>query len=241
MIVGLYTGASSMVSQADYQAIIARNLANINTVGYKKNVAVFQSYISPQDKNQSSPKGTGSSIGTVATDFSEGRLEYTGNNLDISIKGEGFFTVRTSDGIRYTRKGQFTLSRDMKIMTQEGWYLLSGGNEIQLPPNTKNITVKSNGIIVADGKEMGKVSVVTIPNLKSLESVGGSAYKLSDKAEQPDESTDFEIAQRYLEKSNVEAIDEMVNMIANMRGYQVGYRTTDSIDETLKKLINLAT
>lgn len=240
MIVGLYTGASSMVSQADYQAVIARNLANINTVGYKKNVAVFQSYISSQDKNQTSAKGTGSSIGTVATDFSEGGLEYTGNNLDISIKGEGFFTVRTNDGTRYTRKGQFTLSRDMKIVTQEGWYLLSNGNEIQIPPNTKDITVKSNGIIIADGKEIGKVSVVTIPNLKNLEPVGGSAYKLPDKAEQPEESTDFEIAQRYLERSNVNAIDEMVNMIANMRGYQVGYKTTDSIDETLKKLINLA-
>ncbi len=240
MIVGLYTGASSMVSQADYQAIIARNLANINTVGYKRNVAVFQSYISSQDKNQTSVNGTGTSIGEVATDFSQGRMEYTGNNLDISIKGEGFFTVRTNDGDRYTRRGQFTLSRDMKIVTPEGWYLLNNGNEIQLPPNTKNITVKSNGAVVADGKEMGKISVVTIKNVSTLEPVGGSAYKLPDTAEQPEESTDFEIAQRYLEKSNVEAIDEMVNMIANMRGYQVGYKVTDSIDETLKKLINLA-
>lgn len=241
MIVGLYTGASNMTSQADYQAVIARNLANINTVGYKKQVAVFQSYISSPDKNQSSAKGVGSSIGTPATDFSQGALEYTGNDLDISIKGEGFFTVRTENGIRYTRKGQFTLSRDMKIVTPEGWYLLDNGGEIVVPPNTKNITVKSNGAVMADGKELGKISVVTIPNKKDLESVGGSAYKLSDKAKQPEDSTDSEIAQHYLEKSNVNAIDEMINMIANMRGYQTSYKVTDSIDESLKKLIRLAT
>ena len=100
MIAGLFTGASSMVSQGDYQAVIARNLANVNTAGYKKNVAVFQSYISsPNDTGQTNTaKGTGSSLGTIATDFSQGMLEYTGNDLDISIKGDGFFTVQASDG-----------------------------------------------------------------------------------------------------------------------------------------------
>ena len=102
-------------------------------------------------------QGTGSSLGTIATDFSQGMLEYTGNDLDISIKGEGFFPVKTNDGsVLYTRKGQFMLSRDMKIVTPEGWYLLGAGGEIQLPQNAKSITIKGNGGIVADGKEIGK-------------------------------------------------------------------------------------
>ncbi|MFN3531114.1 MAG: flagellar basal-body rod protein FlgF [Candidatus Brocadia sp.] len=242
MIVGLYTGASGMVSQGDYQTVIARNLANINTVGYKKNVAVFRSYISDaQTEDQNANRGVGSSLGTVATDFSQGTLEYTGNDLDFSIKGSGFFTVKTEDGVRYTRKGQFMLSRDMKIITPEGWYLLGQGGEIQLPQNTKSITIKENGNISADGKEIGKIKVVTISDLTTLEPTGGCAYKLSDNAQEPEDSTDFKIAHRYLEQSNVNAIDEMVNMIANMRGYQSGYKVTDSIDETLKKLIKLAT
>ena len=244
MIVGLYTGASSMVSQGDYQAVIARNLANINTAGYKKNVAVFQSFISGasnQDQTNTT-KGTGSSLGTIATDFSQGMLEYTGNDLDISIKGEGFFPVKTNDGsVLYTRKGQFMLSRDMKIVTPEGWYLLGNGGVIQLPQNAKSITIKGNGGIVADGKEIGKIRIVKVSNLSALESVGGCAYKVSDNASKPEDSADFEIASRYLEKSNVIAVDEMVNMIANMRGFQVGHKVTDSIDETLKKLIQLAT
>src|SRR3989339_1926532 len=244
MIVGLFTGASSMVSQGDYQAVIARNLANINTTGYKKNVAVFQSYISsPNDKGQTNTTtGTGSSLGTIATDFSQGMLEYTGNDLDISIKGDGFFTVQASDGsILYTRKGQFVLSRDRKIVTADGWSLLGNGGEIQLPQNAKSVTIKGNGSIVADGKEIGKIRIVKVSKLSTLESVGGCAYKLSDNAPQPEDSTDAEIANRYLEKSNVNAVDEMVNMIANMRGFQVGHEVTDSIDDTLKKLIQLAT
>lgn len=244
MIVGLYTGASSMVSQGDYQAVIARNLANINTAGYKKNVAVFQSFISStsnQDQTNTTTS-TGSSLGTIATDFSQGMLEYTGNDLDISIKGEGFFTVKANDGsVLYTRKGQFMLSRDMKIVTPEGWYLLGAGGEIQLPQNAKNITIKGNGSITADGKEIGNIRIVKVSKLSTLESVGGCAYKVSDNVSKPEDSADFEIASRYLEKSNVNAVDEMVNMIGNMRGFQVGNKVTDSIDETLKKLIQLAT
>ena len=244
MIAGLFTGASSMVSQGDYQAVIARNLANINTVGYKKNVAVFQSYLSGTNAEgqNNTAKCTGSSLGTLATDFSAGMLQYTGNDLDISIKGEGFFTVKANDGsVLYTRKGQFMLSRDMKIVTPDGWSLLGNGGEIQLPQNAKSVTIKGNGSIVADGKEIGNVRIVNVSKLSTLESVGGCAYKLSDNAQPPEDTTDFEIANHYLEKSNVNAVDEMVNMIANMRGFQVGQKVTDSIDETLKKLIQLAT
>lgn len=242
MIVGLYTGASGMTSQGDYQTVIARNLANVNTVGYKKNVAVFQSYISgAQTKGQNTVKGAGSSLGTIGTDFSQGVMEYTGSDLDFSIKGDGFFVVKTTDGVRYTRKGQFMLSRDMKIITPEGWYLLGLSGEIQLPQNVKTIAIKENGSISVNGKEIGKVKVVTVSDPTTLEAIGGCAYKLSDNAQEPEVSTDGKIAHRYLEKSNVNAIDEMVNMIANMRGYQSGYKVTDSIDETLKKLIKLAT
>ncbi len=242
MIVGLYTGASSMVSQGDYQAVIARNLANINTTGFKKNVAVFQSYVTAaQKKGQNTARGVGSSLGTIATDFSQGALEYTGSDLDIAIKGNGFFVVKANDGVRYTKKGQFMLSRDMKIVTPEGWYLLGKGGEIQLPRNAKDITVKEDGGISAGGKEIGKIKVVTVADPATLEPTVGCAYKLSDNAQEPEDSTDFKIAHRFREQSNVNAIDEMVNMIANMRGYQSGYKVTNSIDETLKKLIKLAT
>ena len=167
MIVGLFTGASSMVSQGEYQAVIARNLANVNTAGYKKNVAVFQSYISSatNEGQTSTATGAGSSLGTIATDFSQGMLEYTGNDLDISIKGEGFFPVKANDGsVLYTRKGQFMLSRDMKIVTPEGWYLLGSGGEIQLPQNAKIITIKGMEASLPMARKLGRSALLKFLN-----------------------------------------------------------------------------
>lgn len=241
MIVGLYTGASSMVSQGNCQEIIARNLANVNTAGYKKAVPVFQTYLSKmQEGGVTSKKGTGNTL-DESIDFSSGSLEYTGNDLDMAIKGDGFFAVQTEDGVRYTRKGQFTLSGDMKIVTHEGWPLMGNGGEIQLPKGAQSITIKANGGVSVDGKEIDKVKVMEIPNLTNLESVGGCLYKLSSKASEPEISTGAEIAHRSVERSNVNAVDEMVTMIANMRGFQSGSKVTESINQTLEKLIKLAT
>ena len=242
MIVGLYTGASSMVSQGNCQEVIARNLANVNTAGYKKAVPVFQSYLLKiQEGDTTRMKGSGNKLGKDSTDFSSGSLEYTGNDLDMAIKGDGFFAVQTEDGVRYTRKGQFTLSGDMKIITHEGWPLMGNGGEIQLPKGAQSITVKANGGVSVDGKEIDKVKVMEIPNLTNLESVGGCLYKLSSRASEPEISTKAEIAHRSVERSNVNAVDEMVTMIANMRGFQSGSKVTESINQTLEKLIKLAT
>ncbi len=242
MITGLYVGASSLVSQGNAQEIIARNLANVNTVGYKKAVPVFQAYLfNMQEGDVTSKKGIGNKLGNEAIDFSSGSLEYTGNDLDMAIKGDGFFTVQTEDGVRYTRKGQFTLSRDMKVVTHEGWPLMGNGGEIQVPKGAQSITVKANGGFSVDGKEIDKVKVVEIPNVTDLESVGGCLYKLSDRASEPEISTRAEIAHHHIEKANVIAVDEMVTMIANMRSYQAGSKVTESINQSLEKIINLAT
>ncbi|MBI5306933.1 MAG: flagellar basal-body rod protein FlgF [Planctomycetes bacterium] len=240
MITGLYVGASSLVSQGNCQEIIARNLANVNTVGYKKAVPVFQAYLSKiQEGNVTNKKGIANTL-DESIDFSSGSLEYTGNDLDMAIKGDGFFAVQTEDGIRYTRRGQFALSRDMKIVTHEGWPLMGNGGEIQVPKGAQSITVKANGGISVDGKEIDKVKVVEIPNVTDLESVGGCLYKLSDSASEPEISTRAEIAHHHIEKANVNAVDEMVTMIANLRSYQAGGKITESINQTLEKIINLA-
>jgi flagellar basal-body rod protein FlgF len=242
MISGLYVGASSLVSQGDCQDVIARNLANVNTVGYKKSVPVFQAYLfDMQNGDVKSKQGAGNKLSKDATDFSSGSLEYTGNDLDMAIKGDGFFSVQTENGVRYTRKGQFALSHDMKIVTHEGWPLMGNGGEIQIPKGAQSITVKANGGVSVDGKEIDKVKVVDVPNLTDLESVGGCLYKLSDSSPEPEVSTKAEVAHHHIEKANVIAVDEMVNMITNMRSYQAGSKITESINKSLEKIIGLAT
>ena len=242
MISGLYVGASSLVSQGDCQDVIAKNLANVNTVGYKKSVPVFQAYLfDMQNGDVKSKQGTGNKLSKDATDFSSGSLEYTGNDLDMAIKGDGFFSVQTENGVRYTRKGQFTLTHDRKVVTQEGWSLMGNGGEIHVPRGAQSITVKANGGFSVDGKEIDKVKVVNIPNVADLESVGGCLYKLSDRSPEPAVSTTAEVAHQQVEKANVIAVDEMVNMIANMRSYQSSSKITEAINKSLEKIIGLAT
>ncbi len=242
MISGLYVGASSLVSQGDCQDVIAKNLANVNTVGYKKSVPVFQAYLfDMQNGNVKNKQGSGNKLSKDATDFSSGSLEYTGNDLDMAIKGDGFFSVQTENGVRYTRKGQFTLTHDRKVVTQEGWSLMGNGGEIHVPKGAQSITVKANGGFSIDGKEIDKVKVVNIPNVTDLESVGGCLYKLSDRSPEPEVSTTAEVAHQQVEKANVIAVDEMVNMIANMRSYQSSSKITESINKSLEKIIGLAT
>ncbi|MCF6148471.1 MAG: flagellar basal-body rod protein FlgF [Candidatus Kuenenia sp.] len=240
MISGLYAGATNMMGQGEYQAVIARNLANVNTVGYKKNIAVFESFVAGS-KNQAkeTSEGTGSTLGKVATDFSQGVMQYTGNDLDLAIKGDGFFEVQTKAGIAYTRSGQFMLSRDRTIVTPEGWPLMSGGGPIQIPDNAKSFTFKADGSVSIDGKTISKINIVNFSSLDGLKSIGGSAYVASDNAEPSSAQGSFEIAHGYLEKSNVNVIDEMVNMIANMRNFQSGNKSTDAINDSMKKLIGL--
>ncbi|MBM4053990.1 MAG: flagellar basal-body rod protein FlgF [Planctomycetes bacterium] len=240
MISGLYSGATNMMGQGEYQAVIARNLANANTVGYKKNIAVFESFVAgSKTQKEESAEGTGSTLGKVATDFAQGEMQYTGNDLDLAIKGDGFFEVQTKAGIAYTRSGQFMLSRDRTVVTPEGWPLMSNGGPIQIPLNTKTFTFQTDGSISIDGKSVGKINVTNFENPDALKSIGGSAYVTSDNVKPSNEPGSFEIGQGYLERSNVNVIDEMVNMIANMRNFQSGNQSTDSINESLKKLIGL--
>ncbi|MDR4509188.1 MAG: flagellar hook basal-body protein [Candidatus Brocadiaceae bacterium] len=235
MNVGLYTGTTGTLGQAEYQAVIAKNLANINTVGYKKAIAVFE--VPDQARAK---EGNGSTLNSVVTDYSQGVIEYTGNDLDVAITGKGFFVLQAENGNTiYSRKGQFTMSRDRKIVTQEGWSLMGMRAEIFIPKDVKAINIKTDGSLYVDGKFLEKIKVVAPgDDYLKLESIGASAFKTSDGSVL-DDATEFEVAHRYLEKANVNAIDEMVNMIANMRGYQTGYKVTDSISDTLKKLIQL--
>ncbi|WP_295102067.1 flagellar basal-body rod protein FlgF [uncultured Candidatus Kuenenia sp.] len=240
MISGLYTGATNMMGQGEYQAVIARNLANVNTVGYKKNIAVFESFVAgAKNQTKEASEGTGSTLGKVATDFSPGVMQFTGNELDLAIKGDGFFEVQTKAGIAYTRSGQFMLSRDRTVVTPEGWPLMSSGGPIQIPAKAQSFTFKTDGSVSVDGKTISKLNIVNFLNPDGLKSIGGSAYIASDKANPTTANGTVEIAQGYLEKSNVNVIDEMVNMIANMRSFQSGNKSTDSINDSLKKLIGL--
>lgn len=239
MLVGLYTAASELDAMSKSHEIIAQNLANANTNGYKRSMATFETLLAEPDAGTEDAAST-TVVSTVAVDLTPGKLAFTGSDFDLAIKGEGFFTIQTDNGLIYTRKGRFVLSPQQEIITPEGGRLLGNAGVLQLPPGGKKIHVDANGMVSVDDASIGKLKITHFPNPDSLTQYGGTTFKSDDIANTGEDAKDFEIAQGYVETSNVDVMGEMIAMIANMRSYEMGYKVTKSMSDTLDGLIRLA-
>lgn len=233
MIVGLYTSVTGKVVRSKNLEIVSRNLANINTTGFKKNMAAFRTFMEGKD---SIP---GTSISKVFIDHSQGNIKATGNKLDIAIHGDGYFVLESAQGTKYSRNGHFLLNSNREIVNDVGWKLTGDGGVIRLPKNAKDILVNSEGSIVVDGVKIGKINIVDFKNKDVLKEAGNSAFTSSaDGAREKAEN--YEIQQGFLESSNVNVIDEMVNLMNNTRSFLGNNRVNITIDRTLERLIRTA-
>ncbi len=228
---GIYPLLSGGIAQEMKLEMISNNLSNINTIGYKKDKAIFKSYL--PSYNEPYPDG-GSFFGKdkafvqydrSVIDLSGGPIKNTGNKLDLAINGDGFFAIEKDGGMRYTRNGNFSLDDQRRIVTQDGDPVLGEGGPIQLPEG--EITVDEKGTVYAGNQEAGMLRIVTFANQDSLEKEGESL--LSGGAEQPSEN--FSMVQGGLEQSNVNTIEEMASMIEVLRGYESYQKAIQTIDE----------
>ncbi|MDO8094504.1 MAG: flagellar hook basal-body protein [Candidatus Brocadiales bacterium] len=243
LLIGLYTAASELDAMSKNQDIIARNLANANTDGYKRCVCTFKTILLSAEagvQDSTTPTVMGTTISTVAADLTPGKLAFTGSDFDLAIKGEGFFTIQTDNGLMYTRRGRFILSPKQEIITPEGGQLLSNAGVLQLPPGGKKVHVDGTGIVSVDGANIGTLKITHFPDPNSLTQNGGCTFKSTAIGNIGEDAKDFEIAQGYIEKSNVDVVGEMIAMIANMRSYEMGYKAATSMSNTLDGLIKLA-
>ncbi len=214
------------------QEVIARNLANANTVGFKKNTISFESVLTEIDGVETSSLQT-----TFGIDHSDGNLTYTGNTLDIAVDGDGFFTLETDQGMRYTRNGQFQLSNNGEIITNTGSKLLGQSGPIIIPRGGREIVIDSNGIVKVDGKSTGSLVITNFTDLTQLVSTGDSSYSAPLTAVDVSGEPKFKVAQGYLERSNVNVVMEMVDMIANMRSYEASNNVIKTFSDLMKNLI----
>ena len=176
MIRGIYTAASGMIAEALRNDTISNNLANANTTGYKKDIAVTKDFASlliqrindgPQAPTIGS-LGTGSVVDEVATIQNAGSLRQTGNDLDFAIEGQGFFAVQTPNGVRYTRDGSFSRDSAGRLVTQDGYPVLAqNGGVIRL--NGGKVNVATNGQVSVDGRNVGSLQVVQFANTRALQ------------------------------------------------------------------------
>jgi flagellar basal-body rod protein FlgF len=243
---GLYIAASGMDSALIRQNVIANNLANVQTVGFKQNREVdiaFPTYLIARlhDQRMNVLDGTAEirpNIGVmgggvipqeVATDYSQGSHLETKNPLDFALNGPGFFSVLNPDGKTFlTRDGSFSLDSNGRLVTKDGLPVLGHNGEIYIDGN--EVTADQEGNISVDGKALDQLLTVKVQNVDQLTKVGHSLFKTTPNTKVDMAPEGIQVQQGFLEQSNVNSITEMVNMIDTYRSYELNSRIISTFD-----------
>jgi len=222
---GMSEGIEAMRAQEERMNQIANNLANVDTVGYKREEVTFWEMLF--DTADRRPR-VGKAL-RVITDGRQGPTVHTGNPFDLLIDGEGFFRVQTPNGVRYTRAGNFTTDATGQLVTQDGYPVLGTAGTIVV--GHRDFTVDSNGDVRIDGELVNRLEVVAFDDPTSLEKEGGNLFRpaAGGGAERP--AADYQVIQGALEQSNVNTAIEMTEMIDLQRAYQAQQKVIHTIDE----------
>ncbi len=260
MIRALFTSATGMEAQKINIDVIANNLANVNTVGYKKARADFQELYYQTEKMPGGISAEGSQIpsgiqiglgvrpAAVQKVFTQGDFVQTNNKLDLAIEGEGFFQIQMPDGnTAYTRSGAFKLDSEGRIVNSEG-FLISPN--ITIPANTLSITFGTDGkvTVVQAGSntpvEIGQIQIAKFTNPAGLRSIGRNLFEATEAsgaATVANPGTDGigTITQGFVEMSNVNVVEEMINMIISQRAYEIASKAIQATEDIIQMTNNL--
>lgn len=236
MIKGIFSTAASMLPRVKQQEVIANNLANTETVGYKRD-SLFMRMVQKEVglKQRLAPSWETRMIDKLYTDYANGALDATGRELDLAIQGEGFFTVLTPSGEAYTRNGAFSVGADGMLVTADGFPVLTDGGPVLL--QSGSLTVSQDGQISVSNQTVGKLRIVDFVEPDSIKKVSGSLFTLNPGAV-PITPQQLNVRQGYLEKSNVDVLREMANMIDSYRRFETGQKMIQIQDDTLGKAVN---
>ena len=235
MIKGIYTSASGMIPRARKQELIANNISNVETVGFKKDDTFTRELTRAERKTIAKKSDWEKPLGEESyVDYSEGIFNRTGNPLDLALEGDGFFTLQADDGTTYlTRAGTFEINSDGQITYPGGLFLTASGSRIDTNGGTVN--VNENGQVDVDGSTVATITPVTVDDLSKLEKVGRSLFAVPEGTQLiPVEQTT--VRQGYLEASNVDVVQQMVDMIITFRAYEANAKAVQSQDSSLDSL-----
>ena len=248
MIRGIYAAGSGMVAESIRNDAIANNLANANTAGYKKDIAVTKEFhnilIRRINDERDSPELGGTGLGTIvdeiATLQSAGIMRQTGNPLDVAIEGKGFFVVETPNGDRYTRNGSFSRNSQGELVTLDGYRVLGENGPIHLD-KAATVSVGEDGRVMVQGKGpaatlVGKLRIESFADERQLTKEGSSLF-VAARGARP-ETNRAMVHQGMLELSNVNVVSEMVNLISGYRAYEVNAKVVQAHDQLLDKAVN---
>lgn len=252
MVRGLYTAYTGMANEQKRLDIIANNLANSATVGFKEDNVMNQSFdhlltIKIRDNSESyndRPIGRmslGVKLGEVFTNHGQGSLKQTDNKYNLALEGKGFFNMSVTDkagnvSTKYTRNGSFTMTTDGHIVDADGNNLMGEGGEIIIPAEAAEVRIDEVGAVYADGVYVDTLLITDFEDYSYLIKAGDTMFEaLEDAVQTPSEAI---VRQGYTEQSNVNVVSEMVEMIAVTRAYEANQKVIQAIDETLDLAAN---
>ena len=248
MIKALYNGMTGMAAQMQQMDVIGNNIANLDTVGYKRQTASFNELLRQQLTAQGMPVmpdaaaesnlGGGAKISSTSRSFAQGNISNTGQELDLAIEGEGFFKLTRKDGeVFYTRDGSFKLDSDGKIKSSEGYVLLDN----ELPGEYTDLVIDESGLVTCKDKEgnkqeIGQIELAVFPRPELLEAAGDNLYKQCASSGEPATITpggdnSNRILQSNLEGSNVDLVMEVQSLIEGQRSFQLNAKSVSTADQ----------
>jgi len=259
MNLSLYSAATGMESQQLNLNTIANNLANVNTPGFKRSKIEFQDLLYQKPSKAAGidsgggnitptgvEVGNGARVSATSKVFTQGQLTSTGERLDLAIQGDGFFEVQRPDGtVGYTRDGSFKLNAQGVVVTSDGLPVLNGFQAV--PAGTSAVTIAENGTVSLtspNGTTSFRLTLTRFANPSGLRSMGGNLYEETPasgtpESGQPAEQSFGAIMQGYIEGSNVNIVEEMVNLIIAQRAYEINSKAIQTSDEMLQNVANM--
>jgi flagellar basal-body rod protein FlgF len=237
---GIYTVVSGAVAQERRLGFISNNLANALTAGYKSSKAVFEGVLSSSVTDMETNKEDNTFVGIYDShiNFAEGSLIETGNKLDLALQGDGFFVIRTPEGDRYTRNGQFALDADKTLVTHDGFPVAGEGREIIV--DGREVNIEKDGSVFVDKVLAGKIKLVRFAAKEFLRPVGRSLFENMNQENRELPAVGSSVNQGFNEASNVEVVKEMLEMIACMRAYEAYRKVQQTAGDMAAKLQEVA-
>ncbi len=253
MIRGLYTSASGMLVGQTRMEVLANNLANVDTPGYKKDTVLARAFpemllrrINDEVPDPSRPgvdrrpvigrAGTGAGVDEIATLYGQGQIRDTANPYDLALAGEGFLAVQAPAGERYTRQGSLARAADGRLVTRDGLEVLGEAGPIVI--KGRDFQVAPDGRVFSGGEEVGRLRVVTFASTAGLRKEGNALFAATAESGAPTPIAGPGVVQGALERANVNPIQEMVEMITTLRAYEANQRAIQVQDESLGRAVN---
>ncbi|MBV8979124.1 MAG: flagellar basal-body rod protein FlgF [Alphaproteobacteria bacterium] len=218
--------------------VIANNIANADTSGFRREEQTFHEYVEqlPLQEGQSTPQALSFvQDGGIVRDMTEGPLRRTGAPFDLAIHGKGFFAVQTPNGLAYTRNGHFSLDNQGQLVDDSGNALQSEGGAVSISVDDGDIHIGTDGTISGKKGQIGKLRVADFADESQLVKQGASLYSTT---QQPNPAQGAEIRQGMLEESNVKPVVEISRMVEVMRSYQASATMTQSQEDLLRQAID---